>query len=111
METPAVPLGVESEWVKLCPYLQVRAPHPLVADQDPTTKDVREIYDFFKGEDSKDTVGTFLKHYNNLPQIPGVGETKIHQVLTSIRLMKMVRQAKLTGEQAKKALNSLGIKT
>lgn len=102
--------GVESEWVKLCPYLQVRAPHPLVADQDMNTKDVREIYDFFRGEDPKDAVGTFLKHFNRLPQIPGPGESKISQVLMSIRLMKMLRQAKLTEAQTKDTLGKMGIK-
>lgn len=109
MDNPTAPIGVESEWVRLCPYLQVRAPHPLIADQDRTTKDVREIYDFFKDQDPKDAVGTFLKHYNKLPQIPGVGESKIGQVLMSIRLMKMVKQAKLTEVQTKKTLEKLGI--
>lgn len=109
-ETPNPTAGIESEWVKLCPYLQVRAPHPLIADQDVNTRDVREIYDFFKEEDPKDTIGTFLKHFNQLSTIPGPGETKIAQVLMSIRLKKMIRQAKLTGKQAEDTLKKLGIK-
>lgn len=101
---------VESGWVNMCPYLEVRAPHPLVADQDPTTKDVKEVYEFFKSEDSQDPMGKFLEQYNRLPRIPGPGETKMAQVLRAVRLIKIMRQAKVTEKQTIKTLEKMGIK-
>lgn len=101
---------MESEWVNLCPYLQVRPPHPLVADQDPCARDVKEVYEFFKNEDPQDAMGKFMAHYNQLPTIPGPGESKISQVLRSIRLVKILRQAKFSQKQTLKALEKIGIK-
>lgn len=71
------------EWVKLAPYLDFTLPHPLDAEREEKTKEIREIYDFF-GD-----MGRFLEHYSRLPISPGFGKTKIEQVKESISLLKL----------------------
>lgn len=101
----------EVGWVKICPFLEVRAPHPLLAEQDSGSKDVKEIYEFFQSEDPHDPMGKFMEHYNRLASIPSPGETKLQQVLRSVRLINIMRQAKMSEKHTKKALSKMGIKT
>ena len=97
-------------WVKICPFVEVNAPHPLLADQDPSAKDVKEIYNFFQEEDHMNPMAKFMEHYNSLAHIPNPGQSKLQQVLHSIRLIKMARQAKLSEKHMKKSLKQMGIK-
>lgn len=83
---------METEWVKLCPMLQIEPPHPLAGDFDSRTKEVMEIYDFFKEVEPLNPVGAFLEHFNRLPVSPSIHETKIGQVTKSVRLLKLARK-------------------
>ena len=100
---------MEAEWVKLCPYLGVVPPHPLVANQDQTAKDVIEIYDYFKENFPDDPFKGFVKHYTTLAKTP-INENKITQMKNSINLFKVLKQAKLLQRRTEKQLRDSGIK-
>lgn len=100
--------GVSTEWVKLCPLLEVKPAHPGMADSDEASKSVMEIYDYFKATGSP--MASFKEFYNRLPIIPKNGETKLSQVLKAIRLMKISKDAMDTERNTRKALKHLGIK-
>ena len=100
---------MESEWVKLCPYLGVTPPHPLVAQQDKTAQEVMSIHSFFKENYPDDPFKAFMKHYTNLAKTP-VNESKITQMKNSINMMKILREAKLLKTRTERELRGLGFK-
>lgn len=90
---------METEWVKLCPMLQIEPPHPLAGDFDIRTRDVMEIYSFFKEEAPDYPIDAFLDHFNRLPVAPSMYENKIQQVMKSVRLMKLAKKTRMELEQ------------
>lgn len=101
---------MESEWVKLCPYLGVTPPHPLVAQQDQTAKEVMDIYSFFKERNPTDPFQAFVKHYTALAKKPGMNESKLSQIKNSISLLKIVRESGLLRRRTEKQLRDMGVK-
>lgn len=104
-------VAVESGWVKLCPYLEVRPPHPMAASQDMNAKDVMEIFDFYKGENSEKPFESFMEHFKRMPVIPRAGETKLSSFLRMIRLLKIARKSGMTPYKTTRFLHKAGIET
>lgn len=100
---------MDAEWVKLCPYLGVTPPHPLVAEQDKTAQEVKSIYEFFKEEHPDDPFKGFVKHFTTLAKTP-TNETKMTQVKNSIGLLKILRESKLLKRRTESQLRGMGIK-
>ena len=101
---------VDTGWVKICPLLQIEAPHPLAGDHDVKSREVKAIYDYFRAENPSDPYGEFKKIYNRLPVIPEAGETKLAQLKRVVSLLKISRDALSTSRSTRKALKTLGIK-
>ena len=97
-------------WVQICPYLGVTPPHPLVAKQDSIGKQVMSIYDFFKDENPTDPMGSFTKHYTSLAKETGLKETKLQQMMNSINMIKVARNAKTLYNRTRRNLGRVGIK-
>lgn len=85
---------IKSEWVKLCPYLELDPPNPLASDFKEKTKDLMKVYEFFKERNPQNFMHDFLKHYTKLPQRTKSGESKIEQVMKSINLIKIAQKLK-----------------
>lgn len=102
--------GVSTEWVKICPFLEVNPPHPLMADVDERARKVQDIYDFFKERNPNGPMEGFKEIYNRLPIIPEAGETKLSQVMRIVNLMKISRDAMGTRRKTQNALKKLGVK-
>lgn len=95
---------MESDWVKLCPYLEVIPPHPLYSEKDNEIKEIVEIRDFFTERNKEDYMIPFLDYFLKLPMIPSENQSKIQQVLKSIRLMKVANKVQ-------KSLEEMGVQS
>lgn len=80
------------DWLKVCGHLEIKPPHPMAAEIDPNVSDVKEIISHFKSQDEKMWYENFLKHYSQLSTKPSRGESKLQQMIKSIRLMKIAKQ-------------------
>lgn len=90
-----------SSVVKWLPMLELEAPHPLDPSSSEKMRLAEEVYQFFKDTYPDKPYDSFLDHVGKLVPISS-SETRISQVLRSIRLLKMAR--KTINE-----LNSLGL--
>jgi hypothetical protein len=89
---------VDADWVKICPYLEFQPPNPLDSDFPEKTKDVMEIYSYFKEDCPEDYLNSFLRVYTKLRPIPELGDSKISQMLKAVKLMRV---ANMTRSQLK----------
>ena len=85
---------METEWVKVCPYLQVEPPNPRDSDYHEKVKDVMEIYSFFKEENPSDFLKEFLRLYTKLSSVPDLNDTKTSQMLKAVKLLKIARNTR-----------------
>lgn len=100
---------IESDWVKICPFLAVTPPHPLASEYDDSVKKVRDIYSFFASRKPEAPIEAFLEHYSRLARIPNISETKLQQVYNSVNMLKITSHtSKIKAEKKRieKILNS-----
>ena len=84
-ETPPI----ENDWISMCPYLEVTPPNPLYSHKDKIIDDLVEIRDFFRQKNPDDYMSAFVDHLSSISIVPKSGNSKVSQVLKSIRLNKL----------------------
>lgn len=85
---------MESEWVKIMPFIEKPLPFTAVNSDFPGVSESKEIYDYFFSRNPNEPIEDFKRFYSALPAIPRTGQSKIDQIMEAVRLMKLADTVK-----------------
>ena len=94
---------MESEWVRVAPYLGISLPETAVNDDFPGVLESKEVYKYFLESNPFAPIQTFIDFYTSLPETPKFGQSKMGQIIEALRLMKLA-------DKVQAQMNDLGIK-
>lgn len=94
---------MESEWVRIMPFIEKPVPLTFVNSDYPGVKESKEIYDYFYSINPRSPIDEFKRFYASLPSVPRLGQTRSEQIVEAIRIMKLA-------DKVKSQMNDLGIK-
>lgn len=94
---------MESEWVRIMPFLEKPIPPIAVNTDFPGVKESKEIYDYFNEVKPDAPIDAFRDFYSNLPMTPKIGQSKFDQIMEAVRLRKLA-------DNIKRQMDEMGIK-
>ena len=80
---------MESEWVRIMPFIEQPLPFTAVNTDFPGVAESKEIYEYFEGVNPQSPVDEFKSFYANLPTVPRIGQSKKEQIIEAVRLRKL----------------------
>lgn len=89
---------MESEWVRIAPFLGIEIPDNPVNDEFEGVKESKEVYEYFLSIDPEAPINSFLEFYNKLPITPKIGYSKMQQIMEAVRLKKLANKIKIQME-------------
>lgn len=77
------------DWVDLCEYLEVPPPNPNYSHKDEVINKIKEIQSYFVEKYKDNHKDAFVEYIAQLSASPKNGQSRLDQVLRSVKLQKL----------------------